>query len=110
MPVHDVHDEVKRRNREALQVNPANRTLLLMMLQLEAMVEYTILGDDPASLANWPDPDGYIRNLGEIVYMGEVRVTEPNIFDAQENRIHPSKYGRYLVPGTRVAALLDYKM
>ncbi|KAE9389476.1 hypothetical protein BT96DRAFT_1003194 [Gymnopus androsaceus JB14] len=64
-PVNRVQDEYRQRNREALEVTSDNMHNLSL-------------------LANWPDPDGHICNLGENIYLGPVRVKQPDVFNYLE--------------------------
>lgn len=103
-----IQDENRQRNRDALQVTPENGKKLAVYSS--ECSTYDLLVHDLSLLANWPDPDGHIRNLAENVYLGAVRVKEPEVFDSLGVRIHPSAYSQYLVPGTRVAVQAVHKL
>ncbi|KAE9405321.1 hypothetical protein BT96DRAFT_988604 [Gymnopus androsaceus JB14] len=106
-PVSQVQAEIKQRNREALVPNTSNGMLLLMVSLVLSL--HNTITHDLTLLCNWPDPDSHIRLLGEDMYLGEVRVKSPHYVNTEGQVIHPSEYSRYLVPGTRVAVLIDYK-
>ncbi|KAE9384725.1 hypothetical protein BT96DRAFT_1007782 [Gymnopus androsaceus JB14] len=91
LPVDRVEEEIKRRNNEALQVTPANK-------------------NDRSLLGNYPDPDGHIRKLAQTYNLSKVRVKTPEVRNGQGTLLHPSEYERYLIPGARVAVLLDHKI
>lgn len=107
-PVGDTQDEIRRCNRDALEVTNDNGMLPLCLFDL--VLPNRCSAQDLSLLANWPDPDSHIRNLANTVYLGAVRVTEPDIFDALGARIHPSAYSHHLVPGTRVAVQAIHKL
>jgi len=110
VPVNHMHDENRRRNRAALEITPENSKYSCTYLFDQCSVNVTHAVYNLSLLANWPDPDGHIRSLGDNVYMGEIRVSEPDVFDCQGARIHPSEYGSYLLPGTRVAVQVEHKL
>lgn len=68
------------------------------------------IGHDLSLIANWPDDLNLIRAVGEETYLGDVRIFEPDVFNTQGIRIHPSMYEQYLRPGTRVAVKVAHKL
>lgn len=106
-PVNTVKNENEKRNKEALLVPPHQR---LSAFYLFNLMVYFESGGDKSLIGNWPDNDDLIKKLAETVYLGDIRVVDLNVFDAQGSRIHAAKLGEHLVPGTRVAVLLDPKM
>lgn len=106
-PVNTVKNENEKCNKEALLVPPHQR---LSAFYLFNLMVYFESGGDKSLIGNWPDNDDLIKKLAETVYLGDIRIVDLNVFDAQGSRIHAAKLGEHLVPGTRVAVLLDPKM
>ncbi|KAF9061535.1 hypothetical protein BDP27DRAFT_1428834 [Rhodocollybia butyracea] len=73
---------------------------------LEAFSATTATKDTArVTVANWPDPSGFICSLGSKVDLSEVWVNLEGaaVFSAKGELVHPIDFPRYLRPGTNLA-------
>ncbi|KAE9383189.1 hypothetical protein BT96DRAFT_1009541 [Gymnopus androsaceus JB14] len=62
------------------------------------------------TLGHWPDPKGHLRAIARQYNLNNVRCNIPEVYDKQNQLIHPMDYPYHLFPGAVVFVTVQYGM
>ncbi|KAE9392552.1 hypothetical protein BT96DRAFT_944581 [Gymnopus androsaceus JB14] len=60
------------------------------------------------TLGHWPDPKGHLHAIARQFNLSNVRSNIPDVYDKQNQLVHPMDYPYHLVPGTVVFVTVQY--